>query len=174
MVLVLASGRGERFRASGGAVHKLQALLCGKPVLQHTLDTVRASGLPFFLVDQGYAGMGDSIAAGVRASADAAGWLILPGDLPLVQASTLQAVAQALQIHDVVIPTCAGQRGHPVGFSAACKSALMTLKGPEGAMSIARARRITELPVDDTGAVTDIDTLQDLQRAEVLLTLKKP
>jgi molybdenum cofactor cytidylyltransferase len=42
-VLILASGRGERFKASGGTVHKLQALLAGKPVLQHTLDAVRAS-----------------------------------------------------------------------------------------------------------------------------------
>ena len=37
-VLILASGRGERFKASGGMVHKLQALLAGKPVLQRTLD----------------------------------------------------------------------------------------------------------------------------------------
>ncbi|MGH6625834.1 MAG: nucleotidyltransferase family protein, partial [Burkholderiaceae bacterium] len=34
VVLVLASGRGERFAASGGTVHKLQALLRGQPVLQ--------------------------------------------------------------------------------------------------------------------------------------------
>ncbi len=45
-VLVLASGRGERFAASGGGTHKLQALLAGKPVLQHTLAAVAASGLP--------------------------------------------------------------------------------------------------------------------------------
>ena len=48
-VVVLASGRGERFIASGGAGNKLQALLAGKPVLQHTLDAVRASGLPWHL-----------------------------------------------------------------------------------------------------------------------------
>ena len=59
-VLVLASGRGERFRASGGTVHKLQAELQGKPVLQHTLDAVRASGLPWHLEDRGHPGMGDS------------------------------------------------------------------------------------------------------------------
>ena len=32
-VLVLASGRGERFKASGGSTHKLQALLGGQTVL---------------------------------------------------------------------------------------------------------------------------------------------
>ena len=45
-VLILASGRGERFKAPAGTVHKLQALLAGKPVLQHTPDAARASGLP--------------------------------------------------------------------------------------------------------------------------------
>ena len=85
-VLILASGRGERFKASGGMVHKLQALLAGKPVLQRTLDTVRASGLPWHLEDAGHPGMGDSIAAAVRATAGAPGWLVLPGDLPSVKA----------------------------------------------------------------------------------------
>jgi molybdenum cofactor cytidylyltransferase len=51
--------------------------------------------------------MGDSIAAGVRATADAAGWLVLPGDLPLIQPATLRAVAQALARHPVVVPVYA-------------------------------------------------------------------
>ena len=88
--LVLASGRGERFLASGGNTHKLQALLAGKPVLQHVLDAVRASGLPWHLEDGGHAGMGDSIAAAVRATPAANGWLMVLGDLPLVlTASTM-------------------------------------------------------------------------------------
>ena len=32
-VLILASGRGERFTASGGTVHKLKALLAGKAAM---------------------------------------------------------------------------------------------------------------------------------------------
>ena len=68
-VLVLASGRGERFAASGGMVHKLRAALGDKTVLEHTLAAVRASGLPWHLEDAGHPGMGDSIAAAVRATA---------------------------------------------------------------------------------------------------------
>ena len=97
VVLVLASGRGERFRASGGQGSKLQAELAGKPVLEHTLAAVRASGLRWHLEDAGHPGMGDSIAAAVRVTRDAAGWLVLPGDLPLVRPDTLQRVAQALE-----------------------------------------------------------------------------
>lgn len=175
-VLVLASGRGERFTASGGRTHKLQALLAGKPVLQHTLDAVIASGLPWHLEDAGHPGMGDSIAAAVRATPDAAGWLVLPGDLPLVRAGTLQAVASALAQHAVVIPLYQGQRGHPVGFSAACREGLQGLRGNQGAAPVVRAQEainsVAFLELDDSGIVTDIDTVDDLARAEQLFAAR--
>lgn len=172
-VLVLASGRGARFAASGGTVHKLQADLAGKPVLQHTLDAVRASGLPWHLEDVGHAGMGDSIAAAVRATSGAAGWLILPGDLPLVQPDTLRQIANAAP-SPVLVPVHQGQRGHPVRFAAECGPELMSLTGEKGAAGVFIAyvamNLVAFLAVDDVGIVTDIDTLDDLQRAHVLLT----
>lgn len=174
VVLVLASGRGDRFVASGGHGSKLQALLGGKPVLERTLDAVRASGLRWHLEDAGHAGMGDSIAAAVRATADAGGWLILPGDLPLVRPQSLQRVAAALDGSAAVVrPTYQGLQGHPVGFSAACRDALLTLSGSQGAAPVARAQqllnRALELEIDDPGIVTDIDTVADLARAEAML-----
>ncbi|MEO5671922.1 MAG: NTP transferase domain-containing protein [Ramlibacter sp.] len=172
-VIVLASGRGERFIASGGGTHKLQALLGGRPVLERTLDAVRASGLPWHLEDRGHDGMGDSIAAGVAAARDAPGWLILPGDLPLIQAQTLRAVAAALARTAVVVPSHGGVRGHPVGFGPECRDELLQLRGPEGASGIVRARtalgQIVLLELGDAGIVADIDTTADLARAEALL-----
>jgi molybdenum cofactor cytidylyltransferase len=173
VVLVLASGRGERFVASGGSGSKLHALLAGKPVLERTLDSVRASGLPWHLEDAGHEGMGDSIAAAVRNTQDAPGWLILPGDLPLVRPQTLQAVAAALADHAVVLAHYRGQRGHPVAFAASCRDALLRLHGPQGAALVVRAQAqtspVAQLELDDPGIVTDIDTLQDLANAERLL-----
>ena len=168
-VLILASGRGERFLASGGATHKLRALLAGKPVLQHTLDAVRASGLPFHLEDAGHPGMGDAIAAAVRATPESSGWLVLPGDLPLMTPATLLAVAGQLAAHPVVVPVFEGRRGHPVGFAAACGDALAALQGDKGAAAVVRAHGAWELAVTDVGSVTDIDTVDDLQAAEQLL-----
>ncbi|MEO5606073.1 MAG: NTP transferase domain-containing protein, partial [Polaromonas sp.] len=136
-ILVLASGRGERFRASGGQVHKLAALLDGQSVLEWTLAAVRSSGLPWHLEDAGHPGMGDSIAAAVRAMPNAPGWLVLPADLPLIQPKTLRTIAAALQSGaEVAAPVFKGTRGHPVGFSYALRSALMTLTGEEGARSL--------------------------------------
>ena len=182
-VLILASGRGERFLASGGTTHKLQALLkvnsTGKTVLHHTLDAVEASGLPWHLEDEGHPGMGDSIAAAVRKTPDAAGWLVLPADLPLIQSATLLQVAEALQTHPVVLPCYAGddgtaepQRGHPVGFSAACRQDLLNLSGNMGAACVIIAYGVMKLVVNDVGVVTDIDTVDDLLRAEAMLKMR--
>jgi molybdenum cofactor cytidylyltransferase len=169
VVLVLASGKGERFIASGGQGSKLQALLAGRPVLDRTLDAVKASGLRWHLEDAGHPGMGDSIAAAVRATRDAEGWLVLPGDLPLVRPQTLQAVAAALAGKEVVVPVFDGTRGHPVAFAATCGAALAALSGPKGAAAVMQAHRVTELPVDDEGVVTDIDTVEALARAAQVL-----
>lgn len=172
VVLVLASGKGERFVASGGRGSKLAALLAGRPVLEHTLDAVRASGLPFHVEDAGHPGMGDSIAAGVRATADAGGWLVLPGDLPLVAPQSLRAVAAALAQASVVLPMYQGERGHPVGFASQHGAALQALTGSEGAAAIVRQGGVLRLDLDDPGIVTDIDTVGDLARAERLLAAR--
>ena len=171
VVLVLASGRGQRFAASGGLVHKLRAPLGTSTVLEHTLAAVRASGLPWHLEDAGHPGMGDSIAAAVRATAGAAGWLVLPGDLPLVQPETLRTIAAALADTDctVAMPVYRGERGHPVGFAAQCLQGLLALTGEQGAASLVRAQaqqgRVRLVEVQDEGALTYVDTVQDLERA---------
>ena len=176
-VVVLASGRGARFTASGGTVHKLQADLGGKPVLARTLEAVRASGLPWHLEDAGHPGMGDAIAAAVRATAGAAGWMILPGDLPLVQPATLRQIALAAPCA-VTMPRYQGQRGHPVRFGAECGPELMNLQGEKGAVAVFKAYAAIDLvaflEVEDVGIITDIDTLDDLQRAEALLLQRQP
>ncbi len=173
-VIVLAAGRGERFKRSGGAMHKLDAMLAGLPVLERVLGAVAASGLPWHVVRREGAcpegGMGDSIARGVGATQDAAGWLILPGDLPLIDPGSLRRVAQALASKPVVVPSWKGQQGHPVGFRAECAQALMALGGDRGAAAIVRAYRdrdaVHALDLDDPGIAMDIDTQDDLAQAE--------
>jgi molybdenum cofactor cytidylyltransferase len=173
VVLILASGRGERFIASGGQGPKLQALLAGRPMLEWTLDAVRASGLRWHVEHGNHAGMGDSIAAAVHATKDASGWLVLPGDLPLIRPETLLTVANALAQFDVVVPHYRGQRGHPVAFGETCETALRALSGQNGAQAIVRAEAavgaVHDMEIDDEGIVIDIDTLSDLRQAELIL-----
>ena len=177
VVIVLAAGLGERFRAAGGMQHKLDARLGPRSVKEHVLHAVRHSGLPWHVVERSdtahlnHPGMGDSIAAGVTATAGARGWLILPGDLPLIRADTLQRVAQQLMSlppgQHTVQPHFQSQRGHPVGFAAPCEAALRALQGDEGARRVLRQWPPMLLDVEDEGTVWDVDTPERLAQAEL-------
>ena len=187
-VIVLAAGRGSRFL---GTDHKLsQSMGGGLTVLGATLRQAIASQLPVIVVTTaGLAdlarrsvaardvvivpevgtvganaqGMGHSIAAGVSARAGASGWLILPGDMPRVQASTLQAVAQQLAQNAVVYAQYNGRRGHPVGFSSELYSELVALQGDEGARRLIARYPAVAVNVDDAGVLVDVDTVEDLE-----------
>jgi molybdenum cofactor cytidylyltransferase len=172
-VIVLAAGKGERFKASGATQDKLQSLLGDQAVREHVLAAVRASGLPCHVVERTHTshrpnpGMGDSIACGVAATSDANGWLILPADLPLIQASTLLAIATVLPQHEIVVPRYQGQPGHPVGFGLSCRAALLKLTGDQGARSVLTQHKVCRLDVDDEGCVLDVDTVDALVLAEI-------
>jgi len=107
-------------------------------------------------------GMGYSIAAGVSARPDAMGWLILPGDMPIVQAATLRAVAEQLGQHPVVYAQYHGRRGHPVAFASELYSELTGLRGDEGARRLVARYPAFGLEVDDAGVLIDVDTEADL------------
>jgi len=178
-VIVLAAGRSERFRAASGGIDKLEALLDGRSVLDWVLAAVRGSGLPWHVVQRRHtahltlAGMGDSISCGVAATPQAQGWLVLPADLPLIQAQTLVQVAQALQTHTVVAPTWQGARGHPVGFAPSCRDALLALSGDNGARAVVQRHAVHLLAVQDPGCVHDVDTPQALEEARYQVLAKK-
>ncbi len=109
-------------------------------------------------------GMGNSISAGVSAASGASGWLLLPGDMPMVQSSTLLAVAEMLDQHPVSYAQHIGRRGHPVGFGAELYSELVTLTGDEGARRLIARYPSQAVDVDDPGVLIDVDTLADLGR----------
>ncbi|MEY4750453.1 MAG: hypothetical protein RIQ60_2667 [Pseudomonadota bacterium] len=189
VVVVLAAGRSSRF---GGDQHKLAQSFASSSVLGTTLSNALASHLPAVVVTTaalvplvqpvvaardivllspvGSAsreplGMGYSIASGVCARAHASGWLMLPGDMPLVRSETLQAVAQALADHPVAYAQYRGRRGHPVGFSAELYSELIALSGDEGARRLLARYPAHAVEVDDPGVLVDVDTPQDLDAA---------
>lgn len=185
-VIVLAAGKGSRFR---GADHKLVQRLGSATVLATTLRTAVATQFRVIAVTTEaladvarrsvaardvvvlpevgspggeQLGMGYSIAAGVSASHDAAGWLILPGDMPIVRSTTLQAVAEQLAHHPVVYAQHHGRRGHPVAFASELYSELTGLRGDEGARRLVARYPAFGVEVDDPGVLIDVDTEADL------------
>ena len=113
------------------------------------------------------AGMGSSLAAGVDATSDAAGWLIALADMPWVQAATITALADRLNGRaSIVAPVYQGRRGHPVGFSSRWQNELQALSGDRGARDLL-ANYPDEMELFDTedaGVLLDVDHPQDLNR----------
>jgi molybdenum cofactor cytidylyltransferase len=191
VVVVLAAGKGSRFEAPE---HKLVQPLRNTTVLGETIVHALGSGLPVIVVttsvvaetarrsvaardvvvlpEVGTAGqlslgMGYSIAAGVGARPDAGGWVILPGDMPMVQPATIAAVARRLDQHPVVYAQYKGRRGHPVAFAAELYSELATLTGDEGARRLVARYPAHGLDVDDAGVLVDVDTRADLEQVRL-------
>lgn len=187
VIIVLAAGSGSRF---AGDRHKLVQPLAGASVLGLTIAHAIESGLPvvvvvtstlaaeaarwvaqrdLVLLDEvgtagaGPLGMGWSIATGVTARPQASGWLVLPGDMPLVRPETMRAVAAAIEQNPVAFAQHQGRRGHPVGFAAELYSELARLTGDEGARRLIARYPSFGVEVDDPGVLQDIDTNADLE-----------
>ena len=186
VIIVLAAGRGSRF---AGPQHKLVQGLGQTSVLGQTIGHAIESRLQVVVVTteplaaeatrwvarrdvvvlpevgspgSGPLGMGFSIAAGVAARSHAGGWLVLPGDMPLVQPASLVRVAQGLAQQAVVYAQHRGRRGHPVGFGAELFSELVQLTGDEGARRLMARYPSQGIELDDPGVLVDVDTLDDL------------
>ena len=183
--LLLAGGSGTRF---GGA--KLLATFPGDAVpigvraarslhagIGNVLAVVRAgdAAAARVLRDSGCEvlesadcahGLGASLAAGVKASRDAGGWIIALADMPRILPATHRAVADALSRGAKLVATvdAQGRRGHPVGFAAEFYADLAALDGDEGARGvIGRHRAWLELVrCGDPGIHFDIDVPGDL------------
>ena len=182
-IIVTAAGSGSRF---GGALHKLEQPFEGSTVLAVTVRHAIQTQLPVVVVTtaarapqlatllaardivvlsaaEAARGMGATIASGVVERSGAPGWLVLPGDMPLVQPGTMLSVARALEQHPVVYAQYQGRRGHPVAFAAELYSELIQLSGDDGARRVMLRYPAHGQEVDDRGVLLDVDTPADLE-----------
>lgn len=186
-VVVLAAGRGSRFYGVLRSPRRLEdgdmleatlrvAVASGLPVLAVTTQAMEARArtqlaardvvvLPEVLLadgGMGTPGLSECMAAGVGARPGASGWVVLPGDMPLVLPSTLVAVAQALRVHAVAYAQHAGRRGHPVGFGAELYSELVQLPDDSAARRLVSRYPSYGVDVDDPGTQMEVESLRDV------------
>jgi molybdenum cofactor cytidylyltransferase len=186
--VLLAAGRGERFGGAkllvplpagphAGAAVGVAACRNLRAALDDVVTVVRAGddalaaafvreGAQVVVAERAAAGMGASLAAGVAAAGDADGYVVALADMPWIAPATIRSVADAIAGGaSIAAPRFGGRQGHPVGFAAAHRAALVALAGDAGARSIvtAHAPLVRGVDVDDPGIVRDVDLPDDLR-----------
>lgn len=119
-------------------------------------------------------GMLSTIRAGLAAlggaaalAAEGRALLVTPADLPALSPATVRAVLAALAAGaPLAVPRHGGRRGHPLGIAAPLLPEIDSLDPTVGLRQLLdrHAAEILEVPVDDHGAVDDVDTPEDYAR----------
>lgn len=189
--VVLAAGASRRM----GAADKLLADLNGAPLIRRTVENALSSrarpvvavvadarvaaaldGLPVRIIfnPDAASGMASSLTAGLAAlPADVAGAVVCLGDMPLASGGLIDRLIAAfdpLAGREIVAPTRAGRRGHPVVWGRTFFAAISELSGDVGARNLlsSHAERLVLVETDDDGALFDVDTPQDLEKARLM------
>ena len=137
-----------------------------RPRAQRLGKLLRDAGCTIVVCKNAAEGMGVSLAEGVRAAADARGWVVALADMPFLRPETIRVVAKALaEGAAIAAPAYRGERGHPVGFARRFFDELSALRGDAGAREILRKHpdSIALYDVDDRGVLRDIDEPSDLR-----------
>ncbi len=146
-----------------GAGNALAVVRPGDAALARAL---REAGCDVLEAADSILGLGASLAAGVKASRDAEGWLVALADMPRILPATHRAIAGAIArgARIAAVADSTGRRGHPVGFSAEMFDDLAALDADEGARGVIERNRawLEIVRVDDPGIFFDIDTPGDL------------
>ncbi|MDN3523492.1 nucleotidyltransferase family protein [Halomonas ramblicola] len=184
IALVLAAGRGRRF----GNDKRLAGLPGRGTLLAATLATLRphfadirvvlrneddpahlgiATSITTLAAKRADQGMGESLAAGIRAlSADsqAHSVAVMLGDMPWLSEHLFSLLCSRASDRTIVRPLYRGKGGHPVLFGRRFWGSLEQLTGDEGARSVVRQYRdaCIEIEVQDPGVVRDVDRPADL------------
>ena len=185
--LVLAAGRSTRM----GGPNKLLEEINGKPLVRIVAEQALASRASPVIVVTGHQrerveralaglrvtfvhnpdfadGLSTSLKAGIKAvPADADGAIVTLGDMPQVSAKLLDRLIAAFDPERgalVVVPTIDGKRGNPVLWARRFFSDLLAVEGDVGARHLIAgyAEAVTEVPVEDAAALTDVDTPEAL------------
>jgi len=160
----LADGSLVAARAAGTLIEALpRSIAVVRPGVPEVEAALRAQGLEVTVCPNARAGMGASLAYAVQCAGDAQGYVIALADMPFIMPATIRAVADRLRAGEpLVAPRYAGERGHPVGFSARYRAELLTLTGDQGARDLIRRDPVTLFNVSDPGVIQDIDVPSDL------------
>ncbi|MCU0276045.1 MAG: nucleotidyltransferase family protein [Acidobacteria bacterium] len=115
-------------------------------------------------------GMLSSVQAGVR-WVRSARFFLLPGDMPLVRSEIFAALLAHAE--DVVIPACAGRRGHPVLLASALIPGILAEPPGSSLGAFLRRRQCTVVETGDPGVLADLDFREEFAKMDARLRAEK-
>jgi len=197
--LILAAGRSTRMGGPNKLLEEINGKALVRHVAEHVVASrakpvivvtghqkervERAlAGLPVaFVHNPDFAdGLSTSLKAGIAAdaadAADADGAIVCLGDMPQVSAKLIDRLIAAFDPERgalVAIPTIEGKRGNPVLWSRRFFPDLAKVEGDVGARHLIAgyAEAVIEVPLDDAGALTDVDTPEALTALRAAMTV---
>lgn len=193
--ILLAAGRGSRFggdkllhRLPDGTPMAVAAAANFRPACERLVAVVRtdcnelaellaAADCEIVRCLDADKGMAHSLAAGVRSTVDAAGWIVALADMPFIACSSYRVVADRLRAGaSLAASQYRGRRGHPVGFSSEWHARLSSMTGDQGGQTILTQHQqyLILCPVDDPGVIWDIDHPEDLFRTSEICKTPSP
>lgn len=167
--------------------------LCGKTLIENTVDSMLRGGAEKIVVVTGYRGnevedilrngyaeqvifarnpdyettdMMHSIQFGCRAMPECDAFFLLPGDMPAVRQDTFMRMENAYSgEQSIIFPTLDGWRKHPPLIDARFIPAICSFCEEGGLRQFWKYHKdsIREVPVDDIGVWVDLDTPKDYQ-----------
>lgn len=188
-IVLLAAGRSSRM----GGPNKLLALFDGKPLVRRTAERALGSKAANAIVVTGHQrervrsalsglditlahnpdfadGLASSLKAGIaRVALDAAGAMIVLGDMPGISSKDLDSLIDAFRRSGgraVVRAAHHGKRGNPVLLPRSLFAAVAQLEGDTGARHLVEAEGLDVIDVEiGQGASIDVDTREALEGA---------
>jgi CTP:molybdopterin cytidylyltransferase MocA len=114
-------------------------------------------------------GMFSSIQAGVATlKPQVQAFFIMPGDIPLVDPTTIRALLEHYKrnARDIIYPIYRGKKGHPPLITSRYISEIMESPAPDGLRGILNGHEAEAcgVEVDDEAVLLDIDILEDYSR----------
>jgi molybdenum cofactor cytidylyltransferase len=197
--LILAAGRSTRMGGPNKLLEEINGRALVRHVAEHVLASrakpvIVVTGHQKERVERALAGLAvtfvhnpdfaeglsTSLKTGIAAvaadAADADGAIVCLGDMPQVTPKLIDRLIAAFDPERgalVVIPTIAGKRGNPVLWSRRFFPDLAAVEGDVGARHLigGYAEAVTEVPLDDAGALTDVDTPEALTAVRAAMTV---
>ena len=112
-------------------------------------------------------GLSTSVAAGLKAAGEVDAALVCLGDMPLVDAASINKLIAAFnptEHRSICIPTFEGKRGNPVLWGRKHFAALSSITGDKGGRTIIDelTEEVVDVPVASDGVLRDADTPEAL------------